>query len=176
MHSSLHIEKLYLVLILLTAAIFVGNHALAAESSTETPYVTTIEAKLRKGPGAKYDVIQTIPKETRISVVGKEGAWLKVQSKHGREPGYIEASTARPIAVAVTKADSPAGPATAGAYITTGEVNLREGAGTKFKVLRKIPKDTRITVTRVEGNWLRVESKTGNPPGYIDKRFARQLP
>ena len=144
-----------------------------AAQTTETPYVTTADTELRKGPGAKYDVIRTIPKEVKINVVGKEGAWLKVQSKYGRESGYIDDRNARPIAMAITKSNIPSVP---GAYVTTGEVNLREGPGTKYKVLRKIPKDTKINVIRIDGDWLRVESKTENPPGYIDKRFAKKLP
>src|SRR5262249_168624 len=66
--------------------------------------------------------------------------------------------------------------ATTKSYNKTGEVNLREGPGTKYKVLRRIPKDTRINVIRIDGDWLRVESKKGNPPGYIDKRFAEKMP
>ena len=173
MKRLLRFSIFHFVWILMATATLLPRELSAAQTTKETPYVTTADAQLRKGPGTNYDVIQTIPKETRISVVGKEGSWLKVQSKHGRQSGYIEDRSARPIAIAVTRSDSPS---TAGAYITTGEVNLREGPGTKYKVLRKIPKDTRINVVRINGNWLRVESKTGNPPGYIDKRFARKLP
>jgi uncharacterized protein YgiM (DUF1202 family) len=145
----------------------------AAQTTQERPYITTADAELRKGPGAKYDVIRTIPRDTRIEVVSKEGSWLKVQSQYGREPGYIDEQYARPIAGAATKSKTFLGP---GTYITTGEVNLREGPGTKYKVLRRIPKDTRINVIRIDGDWLRVESKKGNPPGYIDKRFAEKMP
>jgi uncharacterized protein YgiM (DUF1202 family) len=148
------------------------HEATAAETTKETPYVTTADAELRKGPGAKYDLIRTIPRDTKIDVVSKEGAWLKVQSKYGQETGYVDGQYARPIAGAATKSKTSLGP---GAYITTGEVNLREGPGTKFKVLRRVPKDTRINVVRIDGDWLRVESKKGNPPGYIDKRFAEKM-
>jgi len=149
------------------------QEAAAAETTKETPYVTTADVELRKGPGAKYDIIRTIPRDTKIDVVGKKESWLKVQSKYGRETGYVDGQYARPVAGATTKSKTSLGP---GAYVTTGEVNLREGPGTKYKVLRRIPKDTRINVVRIDGNWLRVESKKGNPSGYIDKRFAEKLP
>ena len=160
-----------LIWIFLSTTALLQHHATAAEPTKETPYVTTADTQLRKGPGTKYDVIQIIPRDFKISVVGKEGSWLKVQSKHGKEPGYIDEQYARPTAM--TKSNTPSGP---GAYVTTGEVNLREGPGTKYKVLRKIPKDTKINVIRIDGNWLRVESKKGNPSGYIDKRFAQKMP
>ena len=170
------LQRLWLpqfILIFLATTTPLHHEAVAAQTPNEAPYVTTADAQLRKGPGGKYDVIQTIPKETKIYVVGKEGAWLKVQSKYGRQTGYIEDQYARPIATPITKSKTPAGP---GAYVTTGEVVLREGPGTKYKVLRKIPRDTKINVLRIDGNWLRVESKSGNPSGYIDKRFAQKLP
>jgi uncharacterized protein YgiM (DUF1202 family) len=173
MKRALRFSMCHFALISLATAMLLPRELAAAQTSKETPYITTADAQLRKGPGANYGVVQNIPKETRISVVGKEGSWLKVQSKHGRASGYIEDRSARPIAVAVTKSASSTG---AGAYITTGEVNLREGPGTKYKVIRKVPKDTKINVVRTDGSWLRVESKTGNPPGYIDKRFAKKLP
>ena len=160
-----------LILILLVTTTLFRHEVFAAQTTQETPYITTADTQLRKGPGAKYAAIRTIPRDTTINVVGKEGLWLKVQSKQGKEPGYIDEQYARPIAT--TRSNNPSGP---GAYVTTGEVVLREGPGTKFKVLRKIPKDTRINVVRIDGNWLRVESKTGNPSGYIDKRFAQKLP
>jgi len=146
--------------------------AAAAETTKETPYITIVDAELRKGPGATYPVIRTIPRDTKINVVAKDGSWLKVESKFGRETGYIDSHSARLIAER-PRSRTFAGP---GAYITTGEVNLREGPGTKYKVLHRIPKDTKINVVRIEGDWLRVESKTGNPPGYIDKRFAEKMP
>ena len=101
--------------------------------------------------------------------MGREGSWLKVQSLHGNESGYIDERQAR---VAPAEKSSVSGGSAAGDYVTTGEVNLREGPGTKYKVLTRIPKNTRIHVVRTEGNWLRVESRTGKAPGYIDKRFA----
>src|ERR1051326_4405555 len=118
----LHLKRVILVLILAITAAVLAEQVLAAVSATETPYVTTTDTELRTGPGAKYDVIQTIKKETRVSVVGKEAPWLKVQSKQGLQPGYIEERTARPIAVARAGSENPV--SGAGAYITTGEVNL----------------------------------------------------
>jgi uncharacterized protein YraI len=144
---------------------------LMSSTLSAAEYITMTDAQLRNGPGANYTVIRTIPKDFKINVVRREGTWLRVESKHGNESGYIDERQARPLAAAAKSTTS----SVSGSYITTGEVNLREGAGTKYKVLRRIPKGTRVNVVRAEGNWLRVESKTGNPPGYIDKRFARRV-
>ena len=52
-------------------------------------YTTTADVSLRSGPGMKYPVVTTLPKGTNINVVGREGYWLKVESKHGGQPGFM---------------------------------------------------------------------------------------
>ena len=60
-----------------------------------------------------------------------------------------------------------------GSYETTAEVPLREGAGNFHKVITTLPKGIQINVVGKEGFWLKVESKHGGKPGYIDEQFAR---
>jgi len=59
-----------------------------AQAVTES-YTTTADVALRSGPGMKYSVVTTLPKGININVVGREGYWLKVESKHGGQPGYV---------------------------------------------------------------------------------------
>ena len=59
-------------------------------------YTTTADVSLRSGPGMKYPVVTTLPKGTNINVVGREGYWLKVESKHGGQPGYVDEQFAQP--------------------------------------------------------------------------------
>jgi len=70
------------------------------------------------------------------------------------------------------KAATP-GP-TAGAYRTIKEVDLREGPGAKYPVVAKIPAEVKVNVVRAEGDWLRVESKKGGKPGYLEKRSVER--
>ena len=139
------------------------------------PYTTTAEVQVRNGPGNDYAVIATIPKDTKINVAGRTGQWLRVESKLGRQPGYIQEQFARPLSSPTANTVGSMS-ATAGTYTTTTTVNLREGPGTQHKVLRTIPGGVTIHVVRSEGDWLRVESRLGNPPGYIHKNYARRMP
>ena len=78
----------------LGAVLFAG----VAHSQTKQPqgtYTTTATVNVRKGPGTNYEKVAKIPKGTKVQVVGKEGPWLKVQSKHGNPPGYIQETYAR---------------------------------------------------------------------------------
>jgi uncharacterized protein YraI len=137
-------------------------------------YLTTADVQLRSGPGTKYEVVSTIPKGIKISVVGREGYWLKVDSKQGNKPGYIDEQYARPLEAQQLAQSKAAPPAGAGAYRTLRDAELREGPGTKYKVVTKLPGGIKINVVRAEGDWLRVESKHGAKPGYIETRDAER--
>jgi hypothetical protein len=41
-------------------------------------------------------VVANIAKGTKLNVVEEEKGWLKVESKRGNKPGYVEASLAKP--------------------------------------------------------------------------------
>lgn len=148
--------------------------AIYAQTSRGT-YTTTADVPLRAGPGTNHPVITTLPKGIKINVVAKEGYWLKVESKHGDKPGYIDEKFALRETTAQTSAPKSAAPAsTAGAYRTIKEVDLRQGPGTKYPVVAKIPADVKVNVVRAEGDWLRVESKKGGKPGYVEKRAVER--
>jgi len=136
-------------------------------------YETTADVPLREGPGNFHKVVTTLPKGIKINVVGKEGYWLKVESKHGDKPGYIDEQFARP-ATAATTAAAPAAPSpfssVAGPYRTLREIDLRETPSANSRVVTRLPADIKVNVIRSEGDWLRVESTKGGKPGYVDKR------
>ncbi len=133
-------------------------------------YETTAEVPLREVPGNFHKVITTLPKGIQINVVGKEGFWLKVESKHGGKPGYIDEQFARAAVAAATPATPTAPTSVAGPYRTLREQDLRETPSTKARVVARLPADIKVHVIRSEGDWLRVESQKGGKPGYLDKR------
>lgn len=133
-------------------------------------YVTTADVKLRKGPGTTYEVITTIPKDVNVNVVGKEGAWLRIESKHGGKPGYISEQYARPLAGQKFAQEKTSPQSVAGPYRTLRETELREGPALNSRVITKLPANIKLNAVRSEGDWLRVVSKHGGKPGYVEKR------
>jgi uncharacterized protein YgiM (DUF1202 family) len=142
-----------------------------ATAEKTRPYVTVEDVKVRSGPGTRYKIIAEIKANTRVNVAGQEGGWLRVVSRQGRPPGYIDQRFAQPMAPGdAARADSYRG-----TYAATADVPVREGPGPHYKAVARIEKDTRVTVVGAEGDWLKVQSKRGNPPGYIDSRYAERI-
>jgi len=135
------------------------------------PYVTVEDVKVRSGPGTRYKIIAEIKANTRVNVAGQESGWLRVVSRQGRPPGYIDQRFAKPMAAEdAARADSYRG-----TYNTTADLSVREGPGPHYKAVATIPRNTHVTVVGAEGDWLKVQSKRGNPPGYIDSRYAERI-
>jgi mannosyl-glycoprotein endo-beta-N-acetylglucosaminidase len=159
--------------VLLSAALAVGLlPGLLEAQSVRGTYTVTEDVPLRAGPGTNHPIITTLPKGIKIQVVGREGYWLRVESKHGARPGYIDDRFARldsPEAGAPPRSAAASAPV-AGAYRTLRQVELREGPGTRYKSVATIPSGIKVHVLRAEGDWLRVESKSGGKPGYLEKR------
>jgi uncharacterized protein YraI len=138
-------------------------------------YTTTADVPLRSGAGSNHPAITTLPKGIKINVVGKEGYWLKVESKHGGKPGYIDEQFATRDAVARAAPANTKSPSVAGSYRTLREIELRQGPGSKYPTVARLPADVKVNVVRAEGDWLRVESNKGGKPGYVEKRDLERM-
>jgi uncharacterized protein YgiM (DUF1202 family) len=156
-----------------TAAALPESTARAAAHVDAGAYETTADAPLRRGPGNFHEVVTTLPKGIKINVVGREGYWLKVESKTGAQPGFIDEKFAKPLTTQSTQAAPPpstSAASVAGPYRTLAEIQLREGPGANFRAVATLPAGIKVNVVRAEGDWLRVESKLGGKPGYLQRR------
>lgn len=53
-------------------------------------YIITVPIVVRRGPGENFAAISTLPKGTRIVVIGMDGDWLRIASKRGGPGSYVE--------------------------------------------------------------------------------------
>ncbi len=135
-------------------------------------YTTTEDVKVRSGPGTRYKIIAEIKSGMNVNVAGHEAGWLRVVSKKGNPPGYIDERFAKPASGSASQPSSPA----EGSYTTLADTYVREGPGLHYKAIARIEKGILVNVVGSEGDWLKVESKRGNPPGYIEKRYTERQP
>jgi uncharacterized protein YraI len=54
------------------------------------------------------------------------------------------------------------------------DVDLRQGPGASYPVVARLSSGIKVNVVRAEGDWLRVESKHGGKPGYLERRFVER--
>ena len=127
---------------------------------------------MRTGPGPQFRTIAEIKRDAKVQVVGRQGDWVLIVSKVGNPPGYIE--------IAAVKPGSEGEPETApspveGRYETVADTQVRSGPALHYPPVAKIKKGTKINVVNEENGWLKVESKRGNQPGYVDASLAKPM-
>lgn len=143
--------------------------SITATEKEPQAYITTGSAKVKSGPGGTYETIAELPRGTKVNVVGREKGWLKIVSKRGRRPGYIDEGSARPL-----RAKPKRPPAVKGTYTVIADTYVRRGPGLHYEVVAKIKKGTQVQVVAIERDWLKVESKHGRSPGYLQKMYAQR--
>ncbi|MGE5306071.1 MAG: SH3 domain-containing protein [Alphaproteobacteria bacterium] len=87
----------------------------------------------------------------------------------------------RSVAVARTRSPAPSLPAPVrsraepGVYEITRATSVYEDPSAASRVVSQVRSGTRINVVSSAGNWLQVQSKHGNPPGYVRSDDARLI-
>lgn len=137
------------------------------------PYVTTEMTKVRTGPGQQFRAIAEISRDAKVTVVGRDGDWVLIVSKKGNAPGFIEMAAVRPATAGDAK--ETLNPQLDGKYEALANTQVRSGPGLHYPVVADISKGTKLTVVEENNGWLKVESKRGNKPGYVEANMAKPV-
>jgi uncharacterized protein YgiM (DUF1202 family) len=143
-------------------------------SKQTRPYVTVENTVVRTGPGNQFRPISKIPPNAKVHVVGRDGDWLLIVSKKGNAPGFIPIASAQP-GEGEEQPEVDARRSASGSYETLVNTQLRSGPGLHYPVVTDIAKGTRVQVVDEDRGWLKIESKQGRKPGYIEASLARPL-
>lgn len=152
-----------------------SSDTLADLNQQTRPYVTIENTKLRSGPGPQFRAIADIPANAKIHIVGRDGDWALLISKKGNPPGFVELAAIRPGEVETAKPEFGEARRVEGKFTVVADTQVRSGPGLHFPSLAEIAKGTTINVVEEEKGWLKVESRRGNKPGYIDVTLAKPL-
>ena len=140
------------------------------------PYVTTAATKVRSGPGTQFRAIADIGPDAKVNVVGRDGEWVLIVSKKGNLPGYIERAAVRTWTGETAKETVRGALAVEGPYEALTDTQLRSGPGLHYPVIASIARGTSLHVVEEDKGWLKVESKRGNEPGYVEAGLTRPSP
>jgi len=155
---------------------------------------------LRSAPTGSAKVLQTLPMGTALTVLGREGKWLRVQVMINGRKGQVGWVASRFTKVVENPNQCKAlAPDDTGTTTDTGDsggggepkvtlacvaglpkgdpiLNLRDEPSGGAKILRQLPSGTPLQVLKRRGNWSRVQVVTGGrkgPVGWVATRFTR---
>ncbi|MED4917456.1 SH3 domain-containing protein [Geobacillus thermodenitrificans] len=165
--------------------------AASAVKIVPTVYQTTANLNMRTGAGTKYKIVLTIPKGKTVKATEKLGDWYKVSYEYSEKGkkytktgwvsgSYLKKVSSQPATGGTTKTTAVASTV----YQTTANLNMRTGAGTKYKIVLTIPKGKTVKATEKLGDWYKVSyeysekgkkyTKTGWVSGSYLKKVSSQ--
>lgn len=136
--------------------------------------VTTHNLNLRE-TALKGKVLATIPQGASVTHTGKtaeSGRWVQV--KHAGKTGWV-AKSYLAAASAKTPSKAPAKPAPSKVKVTVkttkSDLNMRDGASTKGKVVTTLKKGAKVTLlgSVSKSGWVKV--KNGAKTGYVNSGY-----
>lgn len=150
-----------LVAILVLFSGFQMEKLVQAATST-TKYVTASTLNVRSGPSTTYKVITTVKKNSSIKVSQTKGSWDKVTV--GSKTGWVSnkyLTTKKPATT--TKTTSKV------MYVTASTLKVRSGAGTNYKIITTVKKNSSVKVTQTKGSWSKVA--VGSKTGWVSSKY-----
>ncbi|HII4487404.1 TPA: SH3 domain-containing protein [Clostridium perfringens] len=145
--------------------------------NTERTGVVNVSSSLnvREGASTSSKVIGSLSGNTKVTIVGEEGAFYKIEYKGSH--GYVAKEYIKNIKdEVVTEPEKPSTPENTektGVVNVSSSLNVREGASTSSKVIGSLSGNTKVTIVGEEGPFYKIEYKGSH--GYVAKEYIKDI-
>ncbi len=131
---------------------------------------TTASVNMRGGATTSSGIIKTLAKGTKVTILGTNGSFYLVSTSNGTQ-GFVSKKYVS------TSGSSTTTSTTQYARVTGKVVNMRAGAGTKYKIVTALTKGTEVKILSTSNSkWWEV-SYTGNGKtytGYMSTSYLKR--
>ncbi|HAT4214272.1 TPA: SH3 domain-containing protein [Clostridium perfringens] len=145
--------------------------------STEKTGIVNVSSSLnvREGASTSSKVIGSLSGNTKVTIVGEEGAFYKIEYKGSH--GYVAKEYIKDIKdEVVTEPEKPSAPENTektGVVNVSSSLNVREGASTSSKVIGSLSGNTKVIIVGEEGAFYKIEYKGSH--GYVAKEYIKDI-
>ncbi|MGU8264345.1 SH3 domain-containing protein [Clostridium perfringens] len=148
--------------------------------NTEKTGIVNVSSSLnvREGASTSSKVIGSLSGNTKVTIVGEEGAFYKIEYKdsHGYVAkeyvkGITESSNSNQGTQTPEKPSIPENTEKTGIVNVSSSLNVREGASTSSKVIGSLRGNTKVTIVGEEGAFYKIEYKGSH--GYVAKEYVK---
>ena len=156
---------------------------LAARSLNKTGIVNVSSSlNVRSGASTSSKVIGSLSGNSKVTIVGEEGAFYKIEYKGSH--GYVAKEYIKDITGSNNNSNqgtttTPEKPSTPESTQKTGIVNVssslnvRSGASTSSKVIGSLSGNSKVTIVGEEGAFYKIEYKGSH--GYVAKEYIKDV-
>ncbi|WP_338850778.1 SH3 domain-containing protein [Clostridium perfringens] len=150
--------------------------------STEKTGIVNVSSSLnvREGASTSSKVIGSLSGNTKVTIVGEEGAFYKIEYKGSH--GYVakeyvkdvtESNNSNQGTQTPEKPSTPESTEKTGIVNVSSSLNVREGASTSSKVIGSLSGNTKVTIVGEEGAFYKIEYKGSH--GYVAKEYVKDV-
>ncbi|NMF21235.1 SH3 domain-containing protein [Clostridium perfringens] len=150
--------------------------------NTEKTGIVNVSSSLnvREGASTSSKVIGSLRGNTKVTIVGEEGAFYKIEYKgsHGYVAkeyvkGVTESSNSNQGTQTQEKPSIPENTEKTGIVNVSSSLNVREGASTSSKIIGSLSGNTKVTIVGEEGAFYKIEYKDSH--GYVAKEYVKGI-
>ncbi len=150
--------------------------------STEKTGIVNVSSSLnvREGASTSSKVIGSLSGNTKVTIIGEEGAFYKIEYKGSH--GYVakeyvkdvtESNNSNQGTQTPEKPSTPENTEKTGIVNVSSSLNVREGASTSSKVIGSLSGNTKVTIIGEEGAFYKIEYKGSH--GYVAKEYVKDV-
>ena len=154
---------------------------LAVRSLNKTGIVNVSSSlNVRSSASTSSKVIGSLSGNTKVTIVGEEGAFYKIEYKGSH--GYVakeyikdvtESNNSNQGTQTPEKPSTPESTEKTGIVNVSSSLNVREGASTSSKVIGSLSGNTKVTIVGEEGAFYKIEYKGSH--GYVAKEYIKDI-
>ncbi|MDK0862897.1 SH3 domain-containing protein [Clostridium perfringens] len=156
---------------------------LAARSLNKTGIVNVSSSlNVRSGASTSSKVIGSLSGNSKVTIVGEEGAFYKIEYKGSH--GYVAKEYIKDVTGSnnnsnqgtTTTPEKPSTPETTkktGIVNVSSSLNVRSGASTSSKVIGSLSGNSKVTIVGEEGEFYKIEYKGSH--GYVAKEYIKDI-
>ncbi|MGM8249704.1 SH3 domain-containing protein [Clostridium perfringens] len=150
--------------------------------STEKTGIVNVSSSLnvRSSASTSSKVIGSLSGNTKVTIVGEEGAFYKIEYKGSH--GYVakeyvkdvtESNNSNQGTQTPEKPSNPESTEKTGIVNVSSSLNVRSGASTSSKVIGSLSGNTKVTIVGEEGAFYKIEYKASH--GYVAKEYIKDI-
>ena len=154
---------------------------LAVRSLNKTGIVNVSSSlNVRSSASTSSKVIGSLSGNTKVTIIGEEGAFYKIEYKGSH--GYVAKEYVKDVTEnnnsnqgtqTPEKPSTPESTEKTGIVNVSSSLNVREGASTSSKVIGSLSGNTKVTIVGEEGAFYKIEYKGSH--GYVAKEYIKDV-
>ena len=154
---------------------------LAVRSLNKTGIVNVSSSlNVRSSASTSSKVIGSLSGNTKVTIIGEEGAFYKIEYKGSH--GYVAKEYVKDVTEnnnsnqgtqTPEKPSTPESTEKTGIVNVSSSLNVREGASTSSKVIGSLSGNTKVTIVGEEGAFYKIEYKGSH--GYVAKEYIKDI-